>query len=735
MGKKNIPHKETNIPVFQSASERFSVECHYLKGLILRYVRHYSARMLNERGACTPAKTSAWEVLDTTGIERNQAGSEFLDNAGFPQIEDISRQLSGVRSLIRYRAEATAASGRPDILMPEMIKKQFELDDMDMQILCAVAAPQVSFEITRLYRFASGLELPIFPVRFYCDLLSDPHGSREEILSRFSDESPLVRHALVLIGSQNELGKMTPRLHAPVTVPDRIANFLNGIMNKARIPYGNLVSVGNAKSFVSDEIRERFMVLAGRKDARIGLYGPSGSGRSLLIEESLETSRRGLVRINLSQIRSNETAASFGGIVRQWFSEARLQNAAIHFVCDGDMPNHVWELLTSFSDEIQALTETHNGPIFITASAPDHRIAQVFGKFAELVCPPPTQAQQPELWKHALSEILEPERIQDVVDYVASGYCLTPGEIDDVIKSTLARTGGMPSSLTGEQLSETIFAERGQGLSGLADLKATPLGLEDIVLSDEARNVIRNILNFARYSETVRDRWGFARMSSASGLSVLFSGPPGTGKTLTAGVIAHELRRALYVVDISRIVDKYIGETEKRLAKIFEHAQKSQAILLFDEADSLFAKRTEVKSSNDRYANLEVNYLLQKLEAYHGVTILTTNLASSLDEALARRIQFKLEFPMPDKRGRAELWRILIPKYAPHDDIDYERLASSFEMSGGHIKNAVFRACIQAAADNSPVDTEMLWDAGLHEYKELGHIVRDFDDDEYYPMH
>ena len=221
-------------------------------------------------------------------------------------------------------------------------------------------------------------------------------------------------------------------------------------------------------------------------------------------------------------------------------------------------------------------------------------------------------------------------------------------------------------------------------------------------------------------------------MSQASGLSVLFSGPPGTGKTLTAGVIAHELKRALYVVDISRIVDKYIGETEKKLARISEHAQKSQAILLFDEADSLFAKRTNVKSSNDRYANLEVNYLLQKLEAYHGMTILTTNLADSLDEALARRIQFKVAFDMPNRRERAKLWEVLLPDQARGADIDFMRLGEAFEMSGGHIKNATFRACIKAASIGQHVSTEMLWDAAVLEFRSMGHVIRDDASDDYF---
>ena len=273
-------------------------------------------------------------------------------------------------------------------------------------------------------------------------------------------------------------------------------------------------------------------------------------------------------------------------------------------------------------------------------------------------------------------------------------------------------------------MAETLRTTRGRALEGLADLKPTPLGLKDVILTPIARATIDEILNFAHYSDMVRHDWGFSRVSPTGGLSILFSGPPGTGKTLTAGVIAHELRRALYVIDISRVIDKYIGETEKRLAKIFDHAQTSQAILLFDEADSLFAKRTNVKTSNDRYANIEVNYLLQRLESYNGISILTTNLADSLDEALQRRIQFKIHFPMPNERERAKLWKFLLPKQAiGEEEIDYKGLGQEYEMSGGHIKNAVFRACIEAASKHTKVNNEMLWSAGLHELREMGHVI------------
>ena len=212
---------------------------------------------------------------------------------------------------------------------------------------------------------------------------------------------------------------------------------------------------------------------------------------------------------------------------------------------------------------------------------------------------------------------------------------------------------------------------------------------------------------------------------------MLFAGPPGTGKTLLANALANELGKVLYRVDLSRIVNKYIGETEKNLGRVFDEAAKAQAIILFDEADALFAKRTEIKSSNDRYANQEINYLLQKLESYNGITILTTNLSKSIDDAFRRRIRFIVDFPMPDAKARASLWKRMIPPEAPIEkNIRWSWLADTFEMSGGHIRNAVLKASIAAAAANAPINMEHLANAALEEAHAMGMLVR-VEDGEY----
>ena len=712
---------------YQSIQQRFGDVCNLIKGLILRYIRRYSARLLNDRGNQDPARTSAREVLHIAGVAQETSGDAWLTNCGFPTIVDIEEQLEGFRALIERRIEATYALEHAERMPPETIQAQFQLSEQELLLLCAIAAGQLNIDIARLYRFATGLDTTIFPAWFYADLISDNADDRAQILHLLEPEQPLCLFALVEVGQRTEWGVRTPVLQAPVSVPNRISAFLMGDISEGEIEYAHLwcpEDKSHTELILPESFKKAVHKQLRKMHARVGLYGADGWGRRAFIRECAALSGQNVLEIDMSALTTNETEGHLRMVAGLWFREARLKKATMIFDCSQNLNSDIQPLLTQVSPRILEMSQRHPGAICIIARTPAAWIRQLLGDHIEIFCPDPRRSEQPEFWRSALNGKLSDTQLEEAVQYVSTSYCLTPGEIVHVIDATIARLGGN-KHITGESLSETLRLTRGRELEGLAELKPTPLGLNDIVLNADSRQMIDEILNFARYSELIRQDWGFARMHTGASLSVLFSGPPGTGKTLTAGVLAHELRRALYVVDISRVVDKYIGETEKRLAKIFDHAQQSQAILLFDEADSLFAKRTSVKSSNDRYANLEVNYLLQRLESYNGISILTTNLASSLDEALARRIQFKLEFPMPNEHERANLWQCLIPKQAPSESIDYLRLGESFEMSGGHIKNAVFRACIEAASLKIPLNTEILWNAGLHEYREMGHVIRE----------
>ncbi len=325
-------------------------------------------------------------------------------------------------------------------------------------------------------------------------------------------------------------------------------------------------------------------------------------------------------------------------------------------------------------------------------------------------------------------------RPDDEVDLrsFALKFGFTAGVIQRVLayagEEASVRTGRRNAPFSANDLDMACRIQLGQGLSGVATRVRRMASWDDLILPDDLIETLREILRHARMRTKVFHEWGFDRkMTSGKGLSVLFSGPPGTGKTMVAGVIAQELDMDLYKVDLSQIVSKYVGETEKNLSKVFEAAAANQFIILFDEADSLFSKRTEVKSSVDRYANLEVNYLLQKMEEYSGICVLTTNFEKSIDDAFKRRINFRLDFPFPEPEDRARLWRVHLPGEAPVEeglDEDLGWLGEKYELSGGNIKNAVLRAAFRAADTSRPISIDDLEYAADREARELGKLVQ-----------
>ncbi len=342
--------------------------------------------------------------------------------------------------------------------------------------------------------------------------------------------------------------------------------------------------------------------------------------------------------------------------------------------------------------------------------------------------PMPTVPVREQLWQRFLPDA---HGLADDVDAVeiAAKFNLSGGAIKNAVIEAINRAAIRPDTdgtITRDDLFSGCRAQLTHQLSTYADRVERRLTWGDLVLPDVVMERLHDIVSFYRRRTFVFDEWGFdQKLGKGRGLSVLFSGPPGTGKTMVAGIIASELEMDLYKIDLSRVVSKYVGETEKNLAKIFDEAKESHSIILFDEADSLFSKRTEVKSSIDRYANLEVNFLLQRMESFDGISILTTNFEKSIDEAFKRRLNFRIHFPTPDQDGRLKMWKVMIPPEAPTaDDIDWEWLAERYDVAGGNIKNAVLRAAFLAAERGTPINHEALQDAVVREIEEIGKLVR-----------
>ncbi|NHN32429.1 ATP-binding protein [Paenibacillus sp. S3N08] len=256
---------------------------------------------------------------------------------------------------------------------------------------------------------------------------------------------------------------------------------------------------------------------------------------------------------------------------------------------------------------------------------------------------------------------------------------------------------------------------------------------EDIILPIEQKEQLRQACNQMKYRAMVYGQWGFERkLAYGKGLSMLFAGPPGTGKTMSAQVVAKELQLELYKIDLSQVISKYIGETEKNLHEIFEEARISNAILFFDETDALFGKRSEVKDSHDKYANIETAYLLQKMEEYEGITVLATNLLNNIDEAFIRRISYIIKFPFPDEEHREKIWRSMFPKEAPlGPDVDFKYIATKFPIAGGNIKNIAVSSAFMAADAGSLIGMRHILQAVKYELQKTGKIWNKDDVDMY----
>jgi SpoVK/Ycf46/Vps4 family AAA+-type ATPase len=278
------------------------------------------------------------------------------------------------------------------------------------------------------------------------------------------------------------------------------------------------------------------------------------------------------------------------------------------------------------------------------------------------------------------------------------------------------------SALTLDDLCGAAREQCGHELERLTAKVQPHYTWDDIILPPDQLAHLREICAQAEYRAVVYGEWGFDRkLSLGKGLNMLFVGPPGTGKTMAAEVIANELQLDLYRIDLSQVVSKYIGESEKNLDRIFTAAANSNAILFFDEADALFGKRSEVRDSHDRYANIEISYLLQKMEEYQGISVLATNLRQNLDDAFMRRVQAVVEFPFPDAEYRRRIWSGMFPREAPlNDDVDFKLLAQEVQLAGGNIKNMALAAAFYAAGDGGSIRMEHLIQAAHREHQKVG---------------
>ncbi len=646
------------------------------------------------------------------------------------QLDEMSAEMTG-------RAAASMREGI--VLRLDLLAERFELTDFDVDVVLACLAPELDRRYERLYAYLQddvtrGEPTVDLLLNLYCPDLVTKVAAR----ARFSPAAPLLGHHLVRLADAPDPRSAT-LLGRTVRLDARVAGFLlddDEIDDRLR-PYLRLVvpTRGLDEMTLPPDFRQRLARLIrqtkvefsrpGAADLVVYCQGSYGTGRRTAAAAWCHALGVPLLTVAgrwLAALEAPEFATLVGLIER----EARLQGALLYWqdfdaVLAADRAAHLAALLP--------LLDTLPGPVFLaggTAWEPSDAVRDV--PFVRLAFPQPTADQRARLWRAALAA--EAASVQPGLDLasVAGTFRLSGGQIRDAAATAgnLAALGDPAApQITEADLHAACRLQSNGGLAALATRISPRYTWDDIVLPAGQLARLHEVYDQVRYRAVVYETWGFDRkLALGKGLAVLFAGPPGTGKTMAADVLANTLGLDLYKIDLSTVVSKYIGETEKNLARIFAEARTSNAILFFDEADALFGKRTQVRDAHDRYANIEISYLLQQMEEHDGIVILATNLRKNLDEAFVRRLHATVDFPVPGEAERRRIWAQIWPATTPCDrDLDLGLLARQVEVTGGNIRNIALAAAFLAAADGGVVSMPHLLQATRREYQKMGKVL------------
>jgi len=592
---------------------------------------------------------------------------------------DLAAEIACVRALLEaYRdgvgAEVEEAPRDDDV---DRLAVMFALSPFERQLLLLAAAVELDGEVAALVASLQGGEQrPTFGLALAA--LPDAHWDA------LAPSRPLRRHALVEPAAGPTLASR------PLRIDERVLHAISGIdtedqrlrgvvrrLNDAAVlaPSQRALAAELAQTAIAAASRVVLRIDGDDVDARLGVAQVLAAqlGRRVLVIRAAALPPPGPDLAELARLVDRETLLSYGVPVIE---------------AEGGGEPAVAALLDELDAPLVALVGEWAG----------HATSRLS---LQRNVPLPSPAEARELWRAAVDD-------DDAVEELSQHFRLSASAIDAVGREL----GG-----TGDRDLRRLCRERARvPLDGLAERVDTLATWDDLVLPEGHKRLLHEIVLHVRHRTQVYERWGFAeRTSRGLGVTALFAGESGTGKTLAAEVLARELDLDLYRIDLAATVSKYIGETEKNLRRVFDAAEASGAVLLFDEADALFGKRGEVKDGHDRYANLEVAYLLQRMESYRGLAILTTNLRANVDRAFLRRLRFVVQFPFPDAAHRAEIWRRTLPAQAPLDGIEVDALAK-LNVSGGSIRSIALAAAFAAAEDESALTPAHVLHAARVEY-------------------
>jgi len=620
-----------------------------------------------------------------------------------PLIED--RQALEERIAARKAASQRAGTE----LRLERLRQLFGLCPFDVDALLLCLAPELDLQYEKLYAYLQDDLTKKRPsVNLLLDLLCPTFEAKLQARQRLTPGAPLRIHDLLHLVS--DPARLQPPLLSHVgKVGERVEHYLLGIdeIDPRLVPYARHVRpearLDNLRLPPALIPRLRRLAQEHRRlDAGLVLYfqGPYGVGKQTTAEALCQKLGVGLLVVDGERLLHHD-AEAFAVMVRLLAREALFQWAALYWsnfdalLADDKRP---------WLEALLRILEVRQGVTFLAGEAlwePADALHTV--SFLRFEFPRPLYAERVELWRTVLDGVI-PRALDSDLQALANTFRFSGGQIRDAAATArhlARRRAANPTRVTMADLVAACRLQSNRNLATLAQ-KVTPhYGWGDIILPPDRVQQLREICHAVKYRAHVYDTWGFDRqLSLGKGLSILFAGASGTGKTMAAEVLAGELGLDLYKVDLATVVSKYIGDTEKNLARLFAEAETANAILFFDEADALFGKRSEVRDAHGCYANIEIGYLLQRMETYEGIVILATNLRKNMDDAFVRRLQTIVEFPWPGVEDRRRIWEGVWPPDTPRSpDLDLDGLARHFELAGGHIRNVALAAAFLAAAD------------------------------------